>query len=723
MTSIIIAGRVGVLLLMFLFCRSFLLTRSALPDTSYGPGTGPDRPLPAPPRLVLFLIDSLRYSAWPRIRPSSPAPVFTRRFVADAPTVTMQRLKALLTGGLPTFIEAGAAFSGARLVEDNLVGQLLGAGRKVVFAGDDTWCTLVDCAGFLHATPMESFNVADLDGVDEGVWGAIRRESRNGDWDVLILHTLGVDHIGHMIGSEGPRMRAKEAQMREMIKDLILGLQEATARDDAREVVLMVFGDHGMTKDGNHGGATEAETDSVLATYRFPAKPGAGQDQGLPAVMQTDLTPSLAVLAGIPIPYSNLGQVMTGLLPPEAEAEALEANALQVSRYVTRYFGDADGGVSLQRASGEPAREYLTRAARSCRARWTTFDETGMLVALLGLVGTTIWLLVHHPLPWPMLALGFAHAALPLSNSFIISESSISVFMACTSLVTGAPSSKNRWMGAAALRLASLALVPRSDDPASFSTTTTTTTTTTFATASSLAAAPFLVAVWLFFVSSSRDIDRPPPRGRWGRLALFSLPLIGQAACVSAFWAVGSQHVWLPRVTYLTSLAVAVFRRELALPSMALSAMLLVGPRQAWSLPLTVSALASALASPSPLGPAADGVTLHLIGSSAFFLTGRECQFSKIDFSSAFVGFDEYHVAVGAIAVTAGTFCGPLLAGYLQNGRRAKAHITMHLAALSGAALMAFIHKRHLMVWAIFAPKFVFTVANCVLALVFTSLS
>jgi phosphatidylinositol glycan class O len=33
------------------------------------------------------------------------------------------------------------------------------------------------------------------------------------------------------------------------------------------DTVLMVFGDHGMTDDGNHGGASQQELRSVLFSY------------------------------------------------------------------------------------------------------------------------------------------------------------------------------------------------------------------------------------------------------------------------------------------------------------------------------------------------------------------------------------------------------------------------------------------------------------------------
>jgi phosphatidylinositol glycan class O len=68
------------------------------------------------------------------------------RFEADAPTVTMQRLKALMTGSLPTFVDVADNYAADAVPEDNLVRQLVAHNRTVVFAGDDTWHGLFGCA-------------------------------------------------------------------------------------------------------------------------------------------------------------------------------------------------------------------------------------------------------------------------------------------------------------------------------------------------------------------------------------------------------------------------------------------------------------------------------------------------------------------------------------------------------------------------------------------------
>lgn len=46
------------------------------------------------------------------------------KFIADPPTTTMQRLQALTTGSLPTFIDAGSNFASTEINEDNILNQV-----------------------------------------------------------------------------------------------------------------------------------------------------------------------------------------------------------------------------------------------------------------------------------------------------------------------------------------------------------------------------------------------------------------------------------------------------------------------------------------------------------------------------------------------------------------------------------------------------------------------
>lgn len=61
------------------------------------------------------------------------------QFVADPPTVTMQRLKGLTTGGLPTFLDIKDNWQTQRIHEDNIIDQLKSCG---ISAETFTWTAL-----------------------------------------------------------------------------------------------------------------------------------------------------------------------------------------------------------------------------------------------------------------------------------------------------------------------------------------------------------------------------------------------------------------------------------------------------------------------------------------------------------------------------------------------------------------------------------------------------
>lgn len=187
------------------------------------------------------------------------------KFVADPPTTTMQRLRGILTGGLPTFVDVGASFSAAAVAEDNLIDQLAAAGRRLAFVGDDTWMQLFPHQ-FGDAAPFPSFNVQDLHTVDDGVWQYLLPAIRNASgWDVLIGHYLGVDHVGHTDDVFAATMAAKLAQMDAQVAQIVEEMASLAGPGGSHaDTLLLVWGDHGQTDAGDHGGGSPPEVDSML---------------------------------------------------------------------------------------------------------------------------------------------------------------------------------------------------------------------------------------------------------------------------------------------------------------------------------------------------------------------------------------------------------------------------------------------------------------------------
>lgn len=71
---------------------------------------------------------------------------------------------------------------------------------------------------FLRNFPYPSFNVWDLDTVDNGVRDMLYPELHNSDWNLFIGHFLGVDHCGHRYGPDHPEMERKLTEINEVIQ-------------------------------------------------------------------------------------------------------------------------------------------------------------------------------------------------------------------------------------------------------------------------------------------------------------------------------------------------------------------------------------------------------------------------------------------------------------------------------------------------------------------------
>ncbi|GAX80110.1 hypothetical protein CEUSTIGMA_g7548.t1, partial [Chlamydomonas eustigma] len=195
------------------------------------------------------------------------------KFRADVPTITMSRLKALLTGGIPTFLDIGNSFSATALDEDNLLEQMITAGRKVAFMGDDTWMQMAPNAFSAGAFPFPSFNVLDLHSVDEGVWQHLPSyllDPSKQSFDFLIGHFLGVDHAGHAHGVKSKEMEEKLTQLDSWIEQIAEMMLEGSGPGGLYEhSLLLVLGDHGQTLSGDHGGGSTEETDTLLLAFNM----------------------------------------------------------------------------------------------------------------------------------------------------------------------------------------------------------------------------------------------------------------------------------------------------------------------------------------------------------------------------------------------------------------------------------------------------------------------
>lgn len=129
-------------------------------------------------RAVIIIIDALRYDfvinsssvtkeeefylnkmpLFAKLLSKLPQNTVLLPLTADAPTTTLQRLKAITTGSLPTFIDISQNFDSSEIMEDNFITQMKRMNKSIVFMGDDTWDSIYPNQ-FTRSYPYPSFNV------------------------------------------------------------------------------------------------------------------------------------------------------------------------------------------------------------------------------------------------------------------------------------------------------------------------------------------------------------------------------------------------------------------------------------------------------------------------------------------------------------------------------------------------------------------------------------
>lgn len=440
---------------IFFFTKGFLLTRMVLDnksscevlpfdDSSHAPswtGGNSDKGCwhqKSFDKAIVIIIDALRYDFTFPFAPSveseqahlfhnnipvlyetavnQPEKAFLLPFIADPPTTTLQRLKGLTTGTLPTFVDAGSNFAGTAIDEDNLVAQLRAAGKNLVQLGDDTWHSLFPDYFDANLTrPFDSFNVWDLYTVDNGVTAnlfPLLHPDNATRWDVIFGHYLGVDHAGHRYGPDHAAMGEKLREMDQVIRNLIEKVDDDT--------LLVVMGDHGMDSKGDHGGESDDEVDAALWMYSKKGMFGrTSTETALPPkfsrerfVPQIDLVPTLSLLLGMPIPFNNLGspieEAFAGTYGNDVknlvavnrltsaqikryqheyaaargEDHSLSLGSLEFWRAAEQTFGKAKSDAIL-RSAYDSYRQYQRGTLEICRGLWANFDVPSMIQGVL----------------------------------------------------------------------------------------------------------------------------------------------------------------------------------------------------------------------------------------------------------------------------------------------------------------------------------------------------
>ncbi|CAD6588483.1 MAG: major facilitator super transporter protein [Alectoria sarmentosa] len=273
---------------------------------------------------------------------------------ATSPTITMPRVKAITTGSIPSFLDVILNFAESDTTsnlasQDTWLAQLKEQrGGKLVMYGDDTWLKLFPDT-FVRSDGTSSFFVSDFTEVDDNVTRHIPSELKRSDWNGMIMHYLGLDHIGHKSGPRSPNMIPKQSEMDGIVEQIYRAIE---TEEHLRSTLFVLCGDHGMNEAGNHGGSAESETSPALVFISPKLQTickGSECPVALPestfnyytTVEQSDIAPTLAGLLGFPIPLNNLGVFIPdflGFWDEDARIGLLLQNARQILDIVRGTF-------------------------------------------------------------------------------------------------------------------------------------------------------------------------------------------------------------------------------------------------------------------------------------------------------------------------------------------------------------------------------------------------
>lgn len=178
-----------------------------------------------------------------------------------------------------------------------------------MFYGDHCWVPYFKS----HFDAFEEFATADtrdVDTLDNAVEKLILDQLDQGSkFKLLVSHIIGVDSSGHGYGSRSQNVERKLIDSETLIRDIMDRMDDQTT--------LIVFGDHGMTEDGNHGGNTELEIATVFFAYQkqpFPLYDSYVKNRKVFANLDAsvklgDVASIVSLMLDIPFPFSNMGNM------------------------------------------------------------------------------------------------------------------------------------------------------------------------------------------------------------------------------------------------------------------------------------------------------------------------------------------------------------------------------------------------------------------------------
>ena len=342
------------------------------------------------PRVVLVIVDGLRLDASRRMSSMESLRGYGADLVVSTaePSLSYPNWTTILSGttqdhhGVVTNWHEGAS------PVETLLDTADRANVPFVVVGPSDLATLYPAALQADASYFDEWSDEYLSAtyVDKTLEFVAEKNPR-----FVLLHLPDIDESGHDFGGTSDEYETTVARVDGDLRRLVEGLQDT-------QTAFVVVSDHGHVDSGGHGG-WEAEVTRVPCVIA-----GAGVRAMQGEAAQEDVAPTVAVLAGLPVPRHSTGTPIAATLGSGA-AKGRAAARLQRGAAVAafmRVLGGADGDAGRPPFVAETTDSEITasfaaaRSARLERDRESRRLGTGLFLsasslAALLLAGTASW--------------------------------------------------------------------------------------------------------------------------------------------------------------------------------------------------------------------------------------------------------------------------------------------------------------------------------------------
>lgn len=177
--------------------------------------------------------------------------------------------------------------------------------------------------------------------MDHNVSRHLNFELNEKDWKLMILHYLGLDHVGHIEGPYAPiNIRRKLNEMDQVIKKIYTNLNDKD--------LMIVLSDHGMANEGGHGGSSHMElTTPVLFISKSLFRKnkyleGAEWSDWMEKIKsnrkQIDLVSTISCLFNLDVPEQNKGVTFINDLTDNFNTDIQELELISLNCLGKNFF-------------------------------------------------------------------------------------------------------------------------------------------------------------------------------------------------------------------------------------------------------------------------------------------------------------------------------------------------------------------------------------------------